>query len=155
MSKLVKKHFKKLFTSNIEILRTVKEDYILVIFKNGRSSCIEYALSNDSYLLTMKNKTNEINLINIFLRKPVQRFISGVYSHSVFNNIKIDKKFLDAVQSFEIVDKHFVPQIFYLIHLFKFYKGKVAIHPLSNLKNFISNHKKPHIDKKITQDQKN
>lgn len=169
MSKLIKKNFKKFFTSDSEVLRTVNGDFILIIFKNGRSSCSQYARTNGLYLLTMQDliKENglylhtmddsnkeEIKLINIFLRDPVERFVSGVYSYSVFSELEIDKKFLHAIESFKTVDKHFVPQIFYLIHLFKFYKGKVKIYPLSKLKQFISNHKKPHPDKKITQDQK-
>jgi hypothetical protein len=77
-----------------------------------------------------------------------------VHSYSVFNEIKIDKKFLRAVENHEIVDKHFVPQIFYLIHLFKYYKGKVKIQPLSNLKNYIKDHKKPHPDISISESQK-
>ena len=156
MSRLIKKHFKKLFTSDSEVLRTVNGDHILTIFKNGRSSCCEYAQANGLDLITMQkgNNTKTISLIHIFLRDPMQRFVSGVHTYSVFNGINIDKKFLHSVESFKIVDKHFAPQIFYLIHLFKFYKGKVAIHPLSDLKNFITNHKKPHPYKKITQSQK-
>ena len=156
MSQLIKKHFKKLFTSDSEVLRTVEGDHILIIFKNGRSSCSEYAQKNKLYLISMyhRRNTKEIDLINIFLRDPVQRFVSGVHSYSVFNEIKIDKKFLRAVENHEIVDKHFVPQIFYLIHLFKYYKGKVKIQPLSNLKNYIKDHKKPHPDISISESQK-
>ena len=97
MSRLIKKHFKKLFTSDSEVLRTVNGDHILTIFKNGRSSCCEYAQANGLNLITMQqsNNTKTISLINIFLRDPVQSAQNRVFKPSF---IRLSSDFLPILQ---------------------------------------------------------
>lgn len=153
MSLLIKKHFKKLFTSDVEVLKTVDDTCILIIFKNGRTSCCKYATNNKLSFLG-NQKIKNVNLINVFLRDPKERFMSGVNSYSIFNNIILNKEFLQDIEKFKLVDKHFVPQIFYLFHLYKLYKGKIKIHSLKDLKKYIPNHDKPHPSTTFTKKQK-
>lgn len=144
MSLLIKKHFSKLFTSDVEVLK-ITDEYLLKILKNGSTSYGQYATNNKlSFLKNQEIKS--IKIINVFLRNPVERFASGVNAYCCFNNKALNDNLLKDIKNFRIVDKHFVPQIFYLFHLFKFYKNKVRLQPIENLKNYIPNHDKPHYD---------
>lgn len=144
MSTLIKKHFLKLFTSDIKVLK-IGNDCLLEILKNGSTSYTKFAEENKLSFLK-NNQIEDIELINVFLRTPTERFASGVNAYCFFNNKTLNRDLLNDIESFKIVDKHFVPQIFYLFHLFKFYKNKVRLQPIENLKNYMPNHDKPQYD---------
>lgn len=152
MSIPIKKHFTKLFTSDVEVLK-INNDYLLKILKNGSTSYGQFAKKNKLSFLK-NNQIKKINHINIFLRKPTERFASGVNAYCCFNNKILNDNLLKDIENFRLVDKHFVPQIFYLFHLFKFYKQTVKLQPLENLKKYMPNHDKPHYDHSNYNDRK-
>lgn len=152
MSTLIKKHFTKLFTSDVKVLKT-NGDYLLQIFKNGSTSYGQYATNNKLSFLKNQEIKN-IKIINVFLRDPVERFASGVNAYCFFNKKNLDKDLLDDIKNFRVVDKHFIPQIFYLFHLSKFFKNNVKIQSLDNLKSYIPYNLKPSYDHSTFKDRK-
>ena len=121
--------FKKVFkltTADCEVIKFSKELTIYPIFKNGRSSLTIYADCNN--LPIVKNK-KILNLkdITIYIRDPLERFVSGVHTFFYLNQLKINNNNLKKIDSFEIVDRHFLPQSFWLLHLYKFYRGYVIL----------------------------
>jgi len=141
------KNWQAIFTSDCEVIQISKSNFVYPIFKNGRSSLKEYARQNN--LLCLKNneilKTKEIK---IFLRDPLQRFVSGVHTAIELSNRKNKvnvSEFMSGVEKFKIYDRHFMPQTFWLYHLFKYFKGKVNLQPVQNLFDLIPNRDKPAI----------
>ena len=149
---LIKKHFFKLFTSDVKVLK-IGNNYLLEILKNGSTSYTKFAEENKLSFLK-NNQIQDIELINVFLRDPEERFASGVNAYCFFNNKILNNTLLKNIENFSIVDKHFVPQIFYLYHLFKFYKRSIRLQPLKNLKNYMPNHDKPKYDHSNYNDRK-
>lgn len=120
------KSWTKLFLANCEIIKFSSTLNIYPIYKNGRSSLVEYAQKNN--LPILKNK--EISLLNnvtLYIRDPLERFVSGVHTFFYLNNLKINYDILKKINKFEIVNQHFVPQCFWIMHLFKFFKNNIHL----------------------------
>lgn len=141
------KNWQTIFTSDCEVIRISKSNFVYPIFKNGRSSLKEYARQNN--LLCLKNnEISDTEEIKIFLRDPLERFVSGVHTAIELENRKTKVnvlEFMSDVEKFKIYDRHFMPQTFWLYHLFKYFKGKVNLQPVKNLFNLIPNRDKPGI----------
>lgn len=137
------KNFIKIITSKCEVIKLDNKTIVYPIFKNGSSSLDLYAYQNNLSRYFNKSISKFKNII-VFLREPNERFISGVHTFFYKNNSKhIDKKVLKSIENFSIVDRHFVPQYFWLLHLFKYYKGFVDIKPVSDLYKLIPNRSGP------------
>ena len=66
------------------------------------------------------------------------------------NNVDV---FLKEVEFFKTYNRHFVPQFYWLMHLFKYFKGVVELVPINGLYALISNRDGPAI-KKLTASRK-
>jgi hypothetical protein len=120
------KKYINLIVADCEVIKFSKILNIYPIFKNGRSSLIGYA--DHKNLPIIKNKElSTLKTITIYIRDPIERFISGVHTFFYLNQLEINKKNLKKIEDFEIVDRHFLPQSFWLFHLFKFYRGDVIL----------------------------
>jgi len=140
------KKFIKEITTTCEVIELNNKKIVYPIYKNGRSSLAVHASRNnlkryyDKDILKLKN-------IIVFLREPRERFISGVHTFCYFKNFqKINKTLLKKIENFDIVDRHFIPQYFWLFHLSKYYKGFVDIKSVSDLYNLIPDRAGPWID---------
>ena len=131
------KKFTNILTTDCEVVKLNDEQYVYPIFKNGRSSIKKYVKKNNLSLL----KNNEIlNLkkITIFLRSPKDRFVSGVHTFFYLKNKQlIDEPTLKKIERFEIVNRHFIPQYLWLLHLHKYFNGIVELKPVSELFNLV------------------
>ena len=137
------KNFIKIITSKCEVIKLDNKIIVYPIFKNGSSSLDAYAYQNN--LSRYHNRSiSKFKNIMVFLREPNERFISGVHTFFYHNYSQhMDKKVLESIENFSIVDRHFVPQYFWLLHLFKYYKGFVDIRPVSDLYRLIPNRSGP------------
>ena len=130
------KFYTKLFLADCEVIKFSSSLNIYPIYKNGRSSLTQYAEKNN--LPIIKNK--EISLldnITIYIRDPLSRFVSGVHTFFYLNNLKINYDFLEKINKFEIVDQHFMPQCFWFMHLFKFYKKNIYLRSVDEIYNLV------------------
>lgn len=97
--------------------------YIYPIFKNGSTSIFEYA-QQQQYKILFNNQIKRAKIIDVILRDPVDRYISGVNTF-VYNtkqqNPKLD---LDTIiyfaQTYLFLNRHYTPQLFWLEHLSKY-----------------------------------
>ena len=140
------KNWTNIFTTDCSVIKMLNGECVYPIFKNGRSSLNEYALENK--LKILKNEQlSTLKEITIFLRDPVERFISGVHTVIEFKNVVDITKFLKEIESLNFYNRHFIPQIYWLLHLLKYFKGKVKLLPVEELYNYIPNRDTPRIQK--------
>jgi len=136
------KHWSKLITSDCEVVKFLDDLNIYPIFKNGRSSLTICASRNN--LPIIKNKDiSTLKNITIYVRDPIDRFVSGVHTFFYLNQLKISKEILKKIDNFEIVDRHFVPQAFWLLHLCKFYQGDIILKDVKELWDIVPCHEGP------------
>jgi hypothetical protein len=153
------KNLIEILTADCEVVKFDAEQFVYPIFKNGRSSLIMYAGTNNLPLLKNKEISN-LKKITLFLRSPKERFVSGVYTFFYLtNNQLIDKNILKKIESFDIVNRHFIPQYVWLLHLYKYFNGMVEFKSVTELYSLIPNRDGPWNDnlgpwKTITQEEK-
>jgi hypothetical protein len=122
----------KLAVTDCEVIKFSKELNIYPIFKNGRSSLTIYAEAKN--LPIFKNKEiSELSDITIYIRDPLERFMSGVHTFFYLEHLKLNKENLKKIENFEFVNRHFVPQSFWLLHLYKFYRGDVILKDVNEI----------------------
>jgi len=154
------KNLTDILTADCEVVKFNTGQFFYPIFKNGRSSLAKYAQRNNLPLLKNKEISN-LKKITVFLRSPEERFMSGVYTFFYLtNNQLIDENTLKKIESFSIIDRHFIPQYLWLLHLYKYFKGIIEFKPVLELYNLIPNRDGPWTDnprpwKTITQEEKN
>jgi hypothetical protein len=131
------KNLTDVLTADCEVVKFNDEQFFYLIFKNGRSSLTTYAVRNNLPLLKNKEISN-LKKITVFLRSPEERFVSGVYTFFYLTNKQsIDDNTLKKIESFDIVNRHFIPQYLWLLHLHKYFNGIVEFKPVLELLNLI------------------
>lgn len=116
----------KLYLADCEVIKFSKDLNIYPIFKNGRSSLILHAEQNHIPILKNREIT-KLNEITIYIRDPIERFISGVHTFFYFNKLEFNTENLKKINNHTFIDRHFMPHAFWLFHLFKYYKNKIIL----------------------------
>ncbi len=132
------------------------------IFKNGHSSIVRYANDNKCKWL-LNERCDRTNPITVFLRKPHERFISGVHTYIEHERRKLlveaytrkiqDEDFLTfdyepilkKIEQGEITNEHFMPQYIWLKKLHQYYNGIVILKTVNDLRMMIDNRDGPNI----------
>lgn len=136
------KNLVKILTTDCEVIQFNNHDFFYPIFKNGSSSLKDYAFKNK--LNVFKNKEiSHVKKITVFMRDPEERFASGIHTFFYFANCAINKHKLKKIENFDIVDKHFIPQYLWLVHLQKHFDGVIKIKSVDELYNLIPNRDGP------------
>lgn len=137
------KNLTNILTADCEVIKFNDNQFFYPIFKNGSSSLKKYAEKNN--LLLFKNKEiSNLKKITVFLRSPIERFVSGVYTFFYLTNKQIvDETTLKRIESFDITNRHFVPQYLWLLHLHKYFAGIVEFRDVSELYDLIPNRNGP------------
>lgn len=130
------KIWNQFFLADCEVIKFSKNLNVYPIFKNGRSSLTLYAERNK--LPILKNKEiSDLKEITIYIRDPLERFISGVHTFFYLNELKFSNKNLKKINDYVFVDRHFMPQAFWLFHLFKYFKKKVILKDVNEVLNLV------------------
>jgi len=137
------KNLTDILTADCDVIKFNDEQYFYPIFKNGRSSLTTYAVRNNLPLLKNKEISN-LKKITVFLRSPEERCVSGVYTFFYLtNNRLIDEDTLKKIESVDVIDRHFVPQYIWLLHLYKYFKGIIEFRSVKELYELIPNRDGP------------
>jgi len=121
-----------LTVTDCEVIKFSKKLNIYPIFKNGRSSLTIHAAAKN--LPIFKNKEiSGLGDITIYIRDPLERFMSGVHTFFYLEHLELNKENLKKIENFEFVNRHFVPQSFWLLHLYKFYRGDVILKDVNEI----------------------
>jgi len=149
------KHWQKLLNTDCIVLG-IKELTVYPIYKVGSSS-----LTKSSDKKYINHDISRCTHINVLLRNPVDRFISGLNEYCQLNNSDIHET-LELIRQGRLIDRHFAPQFIWLLHLYRYYKGNVTLRPFEDIKEFTVLHKwgekkkikVPHLQSFIEIDQK-
>lgn len=106
---------------------------IYPIFKVGSTSLFYDA---DSVLVNEQIRTNDIV---VFIREPRQRFIKGVNQYCKYNGLDVQHTH-DKIRTGEVTDRHFAPQLIWLLHLYKYHKGTVTLRHFNQLGEYTDLH---------------
>jgi hypothetical protein len=115
--------------------------YIYPIFKNGSTSIIEYA-NQQKYRRLINEQIQKISTIDVVLRDPTSRFISGL--NTFVSDTKQNNPYLDTdtiiyfAENYLFLNRHYSPQLGWLINI-KRYMGTTAkfrLHDMSALSQF-------------------
>lgn len=126
----------------------IKGIFVFPIFKNGYSAINEYAKQNDCKWL-FNEQCRRITSITVFLREPIERFVSGVHTYIQFEKRK-DRNInyaeaLERIDAGEITNDHFLPQYDWLYALSKYYNESLVLKKVRDLRAFIPNRAAPAI----------
>jgi len=121
-----------LYPNKVEVIHFEdKGKYIYPIFKNGKSSIEKVKIAND-YKSLVNEQIQKINNVDVFLRDPTQRLISGIETYLWWN--AKDRPWLDRTTIINqlaegiIVDRHCLPQLHWIFNLARYLNPDALIH---------------------------
>lgn len=119
-----------LFPEECVVLEIVPHThYVLPIFKNGSSS-----LNKQGFRAVSKQELTDIKVIDVFVRDPHERFLSGVQTYLTKLPDTFDREtMLYFVKHFLYLNRHFCPQVYWLLNARRFTGAQFRIRPLAEL----------------------
>ena len=112
----------------------IGEHTLFPIFRVGQSTLM--SICDRKYI---NHEIRHCEHIDIMIRDPEQRFVSGVNEYCRQNKIDVAVawKLIDAGK---LYDRHFTPQYLWLMHLYRFYKGPVTLRPFTHISRITDLH---------------
>ena len=104
------------------------------IFRVGYTS-----LMSDADQTYTNRQISKCEHIDIMIRNPIDRFVSGVNEYCRQNSLDV-KETWGLIKQKKLVDRHFAPQYIWLIHLYRFYKGTVTLKPFGSISEITQQH---------------
>jgi hypothetical protein len=126
-----------LFPNHVEVLEIVPQhQYVYPIFKNGTSS-----LRGEKYPKVNLEDLQNIDNIEVFVRNPHERFLSGVQTYLKELGPDIDKKTaLYFLNQTHYLNRHYCPQLYWLLNLGRFTNATLTLRPMSELVTITNSH---------------
>jgi hypothetical protein len=120
-----------LFPDECSVLEIVpNKRFVYPIYKNGTTS-----LMRMGYPLVPKERLSHIELVEIYVRNPHQRFLSGVQMFLRKLDPGLDKNTaVHFVENYLYLNIHYCPQMFWLFNFTRFCNAKFLIKPIEDLK---------------------
>lgn len=124
-----------LFPKECEVLEVVPHtQYVLPIFKNGSTS-----LYRENYRKISFAELKTVKIVDVFVRDPHKRFLSGVQTYISKLPAHLDKMtILYFVKQFLYLNRHYCPQVYWLLNLQRFTQAKFRIRPIAELSSITS-----------------
>jgi hypothetical protein len=118
-----------IFPDRCDVLEIVpSQRYIYPIYKNGSSS-----LYNSGFRLLEHDELENISVIDIYVRNPYDRFVTGVNTF-LHQNSKFDRDtVLHFVTNYLFLNRHLCPQFYWLVNLRRFTNAKIRINSIDTL----------------------
>lgn len=129
------KHWSKLLTRDCIVVK-VGNYIVYPIHRVGFTS-----LMHDADMTYTNTEISNLTHINVLIRDPESRFVSGVNEYCRQNNLDIHEVY-EKIKEDELVNSHFIPQYVWLLNLYRFYKGEVTIRPFTFIANITDVHKR-------------
>lgn len=118
-----------IFPDRCDVLEIVpSQRYVYPIYKNGSSS-----LYNSGFRLMDHDELPTISVVDIYVRNPYDRFVTGVNTFLQHNNNLDRATAIHFVNDYLFLNRHFCPQFHWLVNLQRFTDAKIRINPISTL----------------------
>jgi hypothetical protein len=118
-----------LFPDECDILEVSTNRYVYPIFKNGSSSLYESGFRKLS-----TQEVAELNEVEILVRDPFDRFVSGVHSYVEYLDPDLDRTTaLHFINQHIFLNRHFATQFHWLVNLQRYTRAKIKISPMTEL----------------------
>ena len=119
-----------IFPDRCDVLEIVpSQRYVFPIFKNASSS-----LYMSGYRVLSPNELTTVDTIEVYVRDPLERFISGAQTYLRNLDPKLDKETaLYFVEQYLFLDRHYCPQFHWLLNLQRFSSAQLTIKPLDSI----------------------
>lgn len=127
------KHWTKLVNTDCVVIG-MGERLLYPIYRNGSTS-----LTRACDRQYMNNEITALDHIDVIIRDPAKRFVSGMNKYSRQHKIAVPRVY-ELVKQGKLVDRHFSPQYVWLCHLYRFFKGTVTLRPLTAISDYCDNH---------------
>ena len=127
------RHYQDYLRAKCEVV-SIGGIYVYPIFRVGYTS-----LMADADMVFTNKEITKCNHITVMLRNPAHRFVSGVNEYGLQNGKIVDDVY-DEIKKGTLVDRHFMPQYLWLLHLYKYYKGPVELKPFENINEITQTH---------------
>ena len=120
----------ELFPSECLVLEIVPNTrYVYPIFKNGSTS-----LNNSGYKKLSLDQIAQIKTVEIYIRDPHKRFISGVQTYlSKLDSTMNKDTALFLIEKYLYFNRHFCPQLLWLVNFRRFSNANYTIKPIDQL----------------------
>lgn len=120
----------ELFPNECSVLEIVPNTrYVYPIFKNGSTS-----LYNSGYKQISIDRLKEVKNVEIYVRPPHERFVSGVQTYLSKLDSSIDTNTaLYFIEKYFYLNRHFCPQLFWIVNLRRFTNASYTIKPIEEL----------------------
>jgi len=141
-----------IFPDRCDVLEIVpSQRYVYPIYKNGSSS-----LYKSGFRLVDHDELSNIPVVDIYVRNPYDRFVTGVNTF-LQHNAKLDQStVLHFVNNYLFLNRHFCPQFHWLVNLQRFTDAKIRINPISALSDItalrINQSEDPLLDEYLSRD---
>ena len=126
-------HWNKLLNTDCVVV-DVGPHTIYPIFRVAQSTLM--SVCDRKYI---NKEIDYCNHVNIIIRDPESRFVSGVNEYCRQNKLDVGDTW-KLVNEGKVVDRHFAPQYIWLLHLYKYYKGFITIRPFKHISNITDVH---------------
>lgn len=118
-----------IFPDRCDVLEIVpSQRYVYPIYKNGSSS-----LYNSGYRLLENDELEDVEIVDIYVRNPYDRFVSGVQSFLNYNPALDNKTALYFITNYLFLNRHFCPQFYWLVNLQRFTPAQIRINSIDSL----------------------
>jgi len=124
----------KLLNTDCKVVR-VGNEIVYPIFRVGYTTLM--SVCDHVYV---NEQIQECSNVNVLIRDPAERFISGINEYSKQNNVSVEFTW-KLVNAGKLYDRHFTPQFLWLMHLCRYYKREVTIRRFEYIKHITSEHK--------------
>ena len=123
-----------LFPDSCEVLEVAPRRFVYPIHKNGSTS-----LHNSGFRKLELEEIKQLDMIEVFVRDPVDRYVSGV-TKFVEDTELDDYTVLHFVDNYLFLNNHYAPQFYWLLNLQRFTEAKLILRPLDQLNTITKLH---------------
>jgi hypothetical protein len=125
-----------IFPDECEVLEILPgQQYVYPIFKNGSS-----ALYGSGYRLLDKHEVAALETVDVFVRAPMERFVSGVQMYlSKLPDTYHRDTVLHFVDRYLFLNRHYAPQFHWLLNLSRHTKARIRLRSVSELSQVTRN----------------
>jgi hypothetical protein len=124
-----------IFPDRCEVIEVVpSQRYVYPIFKNGQSSLMVEA-KKSNWKIYLNEQIKKINGIDIFLRDPEERLVSGLSSFvltTLRDNPNLDQATVQwFAENYLYLNRHYAPQFLWLVNLARYIDPDCVLNFLS------------------------